>query len=926
MKAPETRPRERVLEVVRQLASELSPGRDLGELGLGWHLELDLGIGSLERLELVTRLEAALGRRLRPEDVFAARTVGELVELASASPAPAWQVAVAAPSGQAPEPPEQAGDLVEVLRYQALRQPGRQVLYFLSEGKLERAYTYPELVAEARSLAAGMAQAGVGRGHRVALMLPTGMDFVAAFFAALWLGAVPVPLYPPWRADQAEEFVARQSAILENARLSLLVTSSRAWTATRILRLHAPSVRAAALPEELRRPGGPEPVTLSPEDVALIQYTSGSTGSPRGVVLTHAALLANIRAFGKGLEIGPREVFVSWLPLYHDMGLIGALLGGIYFGVPTVLMGPQDFLARPSRWLWAIHSYRASMTVAPNFAYQICLRKIPDEELVGLDLSCLRVAANGAEMVRPETLEGFARRFAPYGLREEALLPCYGLAEAALAVALPPVGRKPRVDRVQRERLEKESLAWPARPGEDALAFVSCGRALPGMEIRVVDERGRRLEERQVGRLEFRGPSALREYFRNPEATAAIRRPGGWIDTGDLAYLAEGELYLTGRIKDMIVVAGRNLYPQDVEETVGRVEGVRPGCVAAFSVPDPESAGEALVVVAETRQTGPSERARLEQAIRRQVTAALGLPPLAVVVAGPGTVPKTPSGKIRRSECRRRYLAGELVRRPAPWARWLRLLAPLPARLWAEVRRRPGEYLHAARCMLCLATFWSFLMGVALLSPGLGRRLSRSASRAALAAAGLRLEVTGPAPPAGPCAVVANHASVLDPLVLLAAWPGTLRFVAAPWVLAHPLLRPLMLRLGHLQVRRGDPSRVRSEIERVRAVLEGETLAAFPEGGLDLVEGLRPFALGIFQAAAEAGVPVVPVALAGTRASLPWPRLVPRPGRLRVVFGEALRARDSSWGEVVELARRARAFIAEHCGEPLREARLQRAD
>ena len=308
---------------------------------------------------------------------------------------------------------------------------------------------------------------------------------------------------------------------------------------------------AAGAPEPAAAPGEWRPVEhlthrAREEDIAFLQYTSGSTGDPKGVTLTHANLLANIHSIVSGLDVQPEDVAVSWLPLYHDMGLIGAWFVPLVSGNPVVVMSPLAFLSRPERWLWAIHRHRGTISPAPNFAYELCVRKIADKDLQGLDLSCWRAALNGAEPVRADTIEKFAARFAAYGFRREALLPVYGLAEASLAVSVPKIGSGYKVDRMVRETFESEGRAVPAGPGDPApLEFVNAGRPLPNVEVRIVTSDGREAGERAEGRLWFRSPSATSGYYHNPSATRELIREDGWLDSGDLAYLADGEIYIT---------------------------------------------------------------------------------------------------------------------------------------------------------------------------------------------------------------------------------------------------------------------------------------------------------------------------------------------------------------------------------------------
>jgi acyl-CoA synthetase (AMP-forming)/AMP-acid ligase II len=396
-------------------------------------------------------------------------------------------------------------------------------------------------------------------------------------------------------------------------------------------------------------------------------------------------VLGNVRAIGQGVEVRPDDVTVCWLPLYHDMGLIGCWLFSLYFGLPIAVISPLAFLRRPERWLWMIHEHRGTLSPAPNFAYELCVRKTDAGRLEGLDLSSWRVALNGAEPVSAETLARFAERFGRYGFRPETLLPVYGLAEYTVALTFAPLGRRARIDAIQREAFVRTGCAVPAHPHEAApLRFVSVGRPLAGSEVRIVDAAGQPVAERREGRLLFRGVSAMSGYFRNPEATAAVCC-AGWYDSGDLAYQADGELFITGRSKDLIIKAGRNIYPHELEEVAGEVSGIRKGCVAAFGVSDPAHGTERVVLVAETRETRPGALSHLQAEVVRHL-ARLGHPADEVLLVPPQRIPKTPSGKLRRARCRQLYLRGELSRgRPPAWWQLLRLVVGTLVARW----RRP---------------------------------------------------------------------------------------------------------------------------------------------------------------------------------------------------------------------------------------------
>lgn len=446
---------------------------------------------------------------------------------------------------------------------------------------------------------------------------------------------MPVPLYPPTRPAQLEEHLRRIAGILANAGARWFITDPRARLFAAALSGQCPDLVGIVTAAELSLPcASPILPARAAADLAFIQYTSGSTGDPKGVALTHANLLANIRAMRQAARATPDDVFVSWLPLYHDMGLIGAGLGSMVIGFPLVLMSPLAFLARPLRWLDAISRYRGTLSAAPNFAYELCANKLTDSELAGLDLSCWRMACNGAEAVSPVTLERFAARLAPYGLQRKAQMPVYGLAECSVGLAFPPPGRGPRIDRVGRRALVDEGLALPVSDDQgDAKSVPGCGHALPGHAIRIVDAAGRLLPERQVGRIQFCGPSATAGYFDNPAATALLC-DGDWRNSGDLGYLADGELFITGREKDIIIRGGHNIHPQELEEAVGRIAGVRAGNVAVFAATDERVGSERLVVLAETR-AAEEAHADIRAAVERLASELTGLPADDVVLAPP---------------------------------------------------------------------------------------------------------------------------------------------------------------------------------------------------------------------------------------------------------------------------------------------------
>jgi fatty-acyl-CoA synthase len=492
-------------------------------------------------------------------------------------------------------------------------------LTFVDARERETTLSFAEMYARACRAAGGLRGMGVGRGDRVAIVLPTGPAFMDAFFGAVLAGAIPVPLYPPVRLGRLEEFHLRTARTLIASGAKVVLSDSR------ISRLLGVALERARPPLGLRAvPEGPPLAERArAEDLVLIQFSSGTTVDPKPVALTHENVLANVAAIETILPRDDLQAGVSWLPLYHDMGLIGCLLLAVARPGPLTLIPPELFLARPALWLRAISRKRATISVAPNFAYGLCLRRVREDELQGVDLSSWKFALNGAEPVAPPVLRRFAERFRGHGFDPRALMPVYGLSEASLAVTFTPAGRGPRSVRA------------------DARELSSVGRPLPGVEV---DVRG--------GRIFVRGPSVMRGYFGDEAATRQVLRDG-WLDTGDLGFIENGELFVSGRAKDVIILRGKNHAPQEFEEALDGMAGVRPGCTAAVAVNTPE--GEELALLVET----DGATADAEQ-IRARVTERTGVRPHEVRLLAPGTLPRTSSGKLRRSEALRQLESGEL--------------------------------------------------------------------------------------------------------------------------------------------------------------------------------------------------------------------------------------------------------------------------
>lgn len=530
-------------------------------------------------------------------------------------------------------------------------------LLLLDRRERETWLSWPDLEAEGRRVAGALASRGIARGERVALIYPTGVEFFHAFFGILLAGAVPVPLYPPVRLGRLDEYLARTAAMLGSAGAVLVLTEPR------IRRLLGSAIRDAAprlgcrTLAELGEGESPQ-VEIEPDDLALVQFSSGTTVDPKPVALSHRAVMAQITALNSFWpdEGEVRHSGVSWLPLYHDMGLIGCVFPALERPGVLTLLPPEVFVARPALWLRALSRSRASISVAPNFAYGLCVEKIRDEELEGVDLGAWRLALNGAEPVAPPVLRAFQERFARWGFRPEALTPVYGLSEATLAVTFSDLARPFDSRRFSRRHLAEGE----AVPEADGIELVAVGQPLPGTKIRIDGEDGQELGEGRIGEVMVRGPSLMEGYLGRPEATARALRDG-WLATGDLGFIHDGELFLTSRAKDVVILNGRNYSPVEIEHAADTLPGVRTGCVVAVSHLPEGATGEKLhVFVEHVRAAGREELAALEEACHDAVLAATNLRPEAIHVLAPGTLPRTSSGKLRRAETLRRHLAEAL--------------------------------------------------------------------------------------------------------------------------------------------------------------------------------------------------------------------------------------------------------------------------
>jgi acyl carrier protein len=915
----------RLLAVVAAVAREARPHVD-AYVALDSSLERDLGLDSLARVELVLRVEREFGASLPEQALATSETPRDLLRhvLASAGHAPvhAERTVASLVQSEGVRPPDAAKTLAEALEYHVERQPDRLTVH-LYEDRAEHPITYRDLWHGALAYAARLAEAGLQPGQTVAIMLPTSKEYLFCFYGTLLAGGVPVPLYPPARLTTIEDHLTRHVGILRSCGAALMVTIPEAKAIAWLLRAQVESLKAVLVPADFPSSGsGFTPVRGGSGQIGFLQYTSGSTGQPKGVVLTHANLLANVRAMGKAARATSADVFVSWLPLYHDMGLIGGCFATMYLGFPVVLMSPLAFLSRPSSWLRAIHRHRGTISGGPNFSYELCLRRIADEELEGLDLSSWRFAFNGAEPVSPETMAQFEQRFAKAGLRRNVISPVYGLAECSVGLAFTPPGEPWQVDLLDRERFATDGEAVPARADDPApLKVVACGTVIPDHDVRVVDGAGMELPDRSEGQLQFRGPSATTGYYRNPGATEKLFA-GDWVNTGDRAYLSEGRVFITGREKDIIIRGGRNISPYELEESVGDLAGIRRGCVAVFGAADKAGGTEMVVVLAETRERDAARHAELKSKINELAIGLIGAPVDDIVLAPPHTVPKTSSGKIRRVAAREYYERGPSAVKPqAVWLQFARLvLAGILPQGRRGLRVARGMLFAVWAWLVCAAMFVIIFVAAAFAPGRRAWQVGQSCSRLLFRLLRIPVAVRGleNLPAAGPYVIASNHTSYMDAAVLLSILPWRKSAFVAKRELGDNLIaRTFFGGIGARFVERFDVQKSAEHADELaEAVRGGATLVVFPEGTLSRHAGLMAFRTGAFQTAAQAQVPVVPIALRGVRSVLRDETWYLRRHPVSVTIGAPVAPEGSDWNAAVKLRDRVRADILRHCGEP----------
>ena len=569
---------------------------------------------------------------------------------------PSRELSQRAPPRATPAPVRTLG---EAVGHWARTRPSQPLLYFADLEERLTVLTAGDLHHNASRLGANLRARGVRPGDKVVLSFDTSPEFLECFFACGLVGATPCLIELPSSKVSVRAWGERlrQKLGLLDAR-AILIDPDFADLANEALGEYRPAdggpMPFVASVGELVADAEPfEPATLHEEDVAFIQFTSGTTDAPKAIQISHRALFANCAAIGESGQWDADDLMVCWLPLFHDMGLVASMLSSFVHGLPTALLPPFGFLLKPARWLWAMHYFRATSCFAPNFAYQLCVKRIKDSEVEGLDLSAWERAYNAAEFIHADTVRQFTERFQPSGFEPDAWRPSYGMAEMVVGVSSRSRGDALRQETLSRSALASRGRAEPLPEGHDSDTFtvLSVGRMLRGIELRIVDDEGRPVGERQEGEILLRGTSLFSGYYKDPEATAEVLRDG-WLYTGDLGYVADGELFICGRSKDLIIKAGENHHPYPMENAAAQVAGVRTGCVAAVGVNNRQTGTEDIVLVCETTETKPDVLRQLCKHVEEMVYQGSGVRPNRVIPVAPHTVPKTTSGKLKRAYIR----------------------------------------------------------------------------------------------------------------------------------------------------------------------------------------------------------------------------------------------------------------------------------
>ncbi len=542
--------------------------------------------------------------------------------------------------------------LVEALDYAAEGDTGFN--YYDARGELSVALPYRALRDQALALALRLSR--FARGSRIALVAHTHPDFAAMFYACQYAALVPVPLPAAVHLGGRESYVRHLRKMLQDCQAVGAFAPSEFVELLREAAAGLPVALAGTRADFMAlEPAAELPPAPRSTELAYLQYTSGSTRFPRGTMITQSAVMHNLEAiFNHGFLLREDDRFCSWLPYYHDMGLVGIVLGCVATQRSVDYLATREFAMRPRLWLRLISRNRATISFSPPFGYALCARRLRQKDAEALDLSAWRVAGVGAEMIHLEWLQNFAETLASAGFRAEAFLPSYGMAECALGIGFAPMGEGARIDYVDGDHLSAHGEALPARDAAKRRGYIDCGKPLPSFEVEIRDEAGRLLPDRRCGRIFLRGPSVMSGYFGNPEATREVLSEDGWLNTGDLGYWVEGHLHVTGRAKDLLIINGRNIWPQDIELLAEQQPEIRPMDTSAFSIEN-EDGGETAVLVVQCRESEPKALVSLVERLQASIQAEFGMHCLIELVPS-HTLPRTSSGKLSRSTARKEFI------------------------------------------------------------------------------------------------------------------------------------------------------------------------------------------------------------------------------------------------------------------------------
>jgi fatty-acyl-CoA synthase len=913
--------KEDLLAITRQFLHEM--GYENREVDLDTLWRDHLGLTSLARIELIRCIESQIKIKLDNQVIAGIDSLRQLMD--AIIKLNLIQKNFIQREHKAEQPDinlSEANTLIEILLLYGQLNPERQHALFPDEQGKESIVTYGRLLENSLKIAQSLTDRGLVAGDIVGIMLPTHPIFLYTFFGVLVAKGIPMPIYPLLWPSMYESYAKYEAKILQNTNIRFLLTLQASPPLTRLLRQTVSGLKQVVTANELLANKKMAPISrIRKENIALIAHTSGSTGSPKGVVLTHQNILTNIQGFGEAIGVTKNDTVVSWLPLYQDMGLIGMLLNSFYHGIPITLLPPSAFLNRPERWLWAIHYHNATISGSPNFAYELCAQKIKPEYIEGLNLSTWRLAINGADKIHPMTIENFSKKFGHYGFKRQSFLPVYELAESSFCLAVASPKKELRVDKIERSLFENQGLAIETHTHSEqaSLQFVSCGKALAHHKVRVVDDKGNVLPDRRVGNLQFKGLSSMQGYYGDWEETRLIYQKGWW-HTGDLAYLAEEEVFVTGRKKDMIIKSGRKVAPEEIEILVSQVSAIRHEGVIAFSVD--YAGGEKLIIIAETSEINKSKRKKIIEEVKDKIRLILNIIPDQVILLPPNRIPKTYNSKLRRSVCKIFFLEGKFTKDVSILRRQLtKFKSQVILKTITYYLGKFGKVIYSIYVLpIFILTFLPIYLLIRIFPRFISATLCHYWAKIFFPLIFCPIKIVNKHNLYRDKNVifVANHSSYLDAFLCFAVLPPKTRFVGKQELANAPIIRDVVRKLDHIMIDRGHfPEGILKAEQKIKQIVSDKnTILIFPEGTFSYPEGLRPFKLGAFRVSVETNTALLPIAIHGTRQILREGEYLLKPRLITVTVGELILPQNEDWQEIIRLRREAYEQIARNCGEP----------